>query len=106
MDKERLIKFLNLTTSSTDGEALSAIRKANIFLKENNINWEEIILLFDNKRNRITDKQYVEFAIINMNLKKECAYSDDLKERMRGYKNFIIFLFIIIVILIIGIIIK
>jgi hypothetical protein len=42
MDKNKLIKFLNLSTSSNDGEALSAIRKANIFLIENNLNWNTI----------------------------------------------------------------
>lgn len=43
--KTRLIKFLNLTSSDSDGEALSAIRFANTLLKKSGATWE--ILLAD-----------------------------------------------------------
>lgn len=38
-----VIKLLNLTTSNMDHEALSAVRKANIILKRNNINWDAVL---------------------------------------------------------------
>lgn len=38
-----LIKILNMTTSSSDGESLAAIRKANSFLSANNWTWEALI---------------------------------------------------------------
>ena len=43
MDLTRLIKLMNLTTSTFDGEALNAIRKANLLLAESNISWAEFI---------------------------------------------------------------
>lgn len=43
MDLEMLVKLLNLSTSSEDGEALSAIRHANKLIKKHNIPWEKII---------------------------------------------------------------
>jgi len=43
MDVTKLIKLMNLTTSTFDGEALNAIRKANLLLAESNISWAEFI---------------------------------------------------------------
>lgn len=43
LDRQRLIKLMNMTTSSNDGEALAAIRKANALLKVNGMNWSEFI---------------------------------------------------------------
>jgi len=43
MDITKLIKLMNLTTSTFDGEALNAIRKANLLLAESNISWAEFI---------------------------------------------------------------
>lgn len=43
LDKNRLIKFMMLTTSDQDGEALNALRRANKMLKEAKINWEELL---------------------------------------------------------------
>ncbi len=43
MDIIKFIKFMNLTTSSNDGETLNSIRKANELLKENNMTWTEFI---------------------------------------------------------------
>lgn len=39
LDKDRLAKLLNLTESEHDGEALSAIRKANELLRLHRMNW-------------------------------------------------------------------
>ena len=41
--KTILIKMLGMTTSSHDGEALVAIRKANALLVENNLNWDQLL---------------------------------------------------------------
>lgn len=38
-----LLKFLNLTNSDQDGEALTAIRKANAFLKANGWTWDMLL---------------------------------------------------------------
>ncbi len=43
MDHVRLTKLLMMTTSSHDGEALAAIRKANAILKEAGVNWQEFL---------------------------------------------------------------
>ena len=54
MDVTKLIKLMNLTTSTFDGEALNAIRKANLLLAESNISWIEFI-----KEKNITIKEIV-----------------------------------------------
>lgn len=41
MDMTLFIKLMGMTTSSHDGEALVAIRKANAMLVNDNLNWEE-----------------------------------------------------------------
>ena len=107
MNKEKLIKLLNLTSSSNDGEALSAIRKVNNYLADNNMRWEQFVDSFTHK-DQIEMRKFVkdEYTITNMNLKKERAYSDDLNGRIRGYQNFIKYLFIAVIILAIGLIIK
>lgn len=43
MDRNRLIKVLALTTSSNDGEALNAIRKANEIIKGEGLTWEQVL---------------------------------------------------------------
>jgi hypothetical protein len=43
LDKNKLRKLLDMTTSSHDGEILNAIKLANSQLKENNLTWEDII---------------------------------------------------------------
>lgn len=43
MNKDRIIKLLNLTTSDNDHEALSAIRSVNKLLKQNNQMWDDVI---------------------------------------------------------------
>lgn len=42
-DLERLIKVLGLTTSDQDGEALSAIRRANEILKRGGTTWAQLL---------------------------------------------------------------
>lgn len=39
-DKQRVLKLLNLTTSTNDHEALVAMRKANAILAENKMLWD------------------------------------------------------------------
>lgn len=41
--QDLLLKLLRLTESDTDGEALSAIRKANALLKANKWDWEKLL---------------------------------------------------------------
>lgn len=43
MNIELLIKVLNLTTSENDGEALSAMRKANAILKTHGVLWDSVL---------------------------------------------------------------
>jgi hypothetical protein len=43
MDKNRLIKLLNLTFSENDYEALAAIKAANKLLKEEKILWGDVV---------------------------------------------------------------
>jgi hypothetical protein len=43
IDRKRLLKLLELTTSQYDAEALAAIRRANATLRRANITWEELI---------------------------------------------------------------
>jgi len=40
---EKFIKLMGLTTSSNEGEALNAIRKANFLLAEANLAWDEFL---------------------------------------------------------------
>jgi hypothetical protein len=51
MDKVKLIKILNLTSSDIDGECLNAIRMANKLLKANNLRWEDLISAPVQKKN-------------------------------------------------------
>lgn len=43
IDCQRLIKLMMMTTSTVDGEALTAIRKANALLKTNGSDWNKFI---------------------------------------------------------------
>jgi hypothetical protein len=45
IDKSKLIKLLNLTTSSNDHEALQAIRFANKILENNKLTWDDLITI-------------------------------------------------------------
>lgn len=44
MDTSRLVKLLRLSSSDQDGEALSAIRKANALLRTAGIDWADILV--------------------------------------------------------------
>jgi len=105
MNKERLIKLLNLTSSSNDSEALSSIRKANILIKEDNSNWEEIINISRSLESFIK-RQDQEYAVLNMILLKERAYSQELKTNIHVLKNIIKYLLLLSIILISIIILK
>lgn len=41
--RKRLIKLLNMTSSTSDHEALSAVRRANELLKKEAVNWEQLV---------------------------------------------------------------
>jgi hypothetical protein len=43
LDRERLIKLLNLTGSEYDAEALSAIRRSNALLRRHRTTWAELL---------------------------------------------------------------
>lgn len=43
VDKAKLVKLLNLTTSEADNEALTALRLANKMIKEDNLTWAQIL---------------------------------------------------------------
>ena len=43
VDKTKLAKLLNLTTSEADNEALVALRLANKMIKEGNLTWDQIL---------------------------------------------------------------
>ncbi len=64
---EHLIRILNLTTSNYDGEALSAARRANEFLKSHEMRWADI--LFNNSLN--SKEKNIEILISESKLLKE-----------------------------------
>ena len=102
MDKYRLVKFLNLTSSKNDGEALSALRKANSLLKENNLVWENVIIEPTIPKQEVEEDQ----AISYMNIKKEQAFSTELKSEINALKKFRNFLLIIMILLFAAVILK
>lgn len=106
IDNLKILKLLELTSSPNDSEALSAIRKANGYLKNNNIRWEQYINLYIlSDKNNIKNVKN-EYAITEMNLRKERAYSQDLTERYILLKKLFKYLLFIIFVLVIAIILK
>jgi hypothetical protein len=57
MQQELFIKVLGMTTSTHDGEALAAIRKANELLKAAGVTWREYIEAVDITRKAKGGKQ-------------------------------------------------
>jgi len=47
LDKDRLIKLLNITASQHDAEVLVAIRMANALLRQNQTTWPELLGVVD-----------------------------------------------------------
>ncbi len=43
LDRDRLVKLLNLTDSRHDAEALAAIRKSNALLKQSGVTWGALL---------------------------------------------------------------
>jgi ABC-type nickel/cobalt efflux system permease component RcnA len=43
MDIEKFVKVISLTFSTSDGEALNAIKLCNEMLKKENLTWEDVI---------------------------------------------------------------
>ncbi len=101
MDKSKLIKFLELTASPNDGEALSAVRKANIFLRENKLNWVDFVkekpIEYKNTTTRASPN--IEKIFDNMCKGAEKAYSQELEKDINGFRNLSMYLSSIIVIL-------
>jgi hypothetical protein len=98
MYRSKLIKFLNLSNSPNESEAISAIRKAHTLLKENDLNWKELI------EESTTKELKEDNAILNMNFLKERAYSQELKDGIRNLKKFtkylIFFIFVLLIIIV------
>jgi len=102
MDNDRLVKLLNLSSSNNEGEAISAIKKANSLLKESNSSWEDIL-----KEKPETNKfDKIEYAILQRNLQKEISISRELKDELKFSKMILKYLGIFIIFLIIVIILK
>ncbi len=102
MDKQRLIKLLNLSSSKNEGEALSAIRKANLILDESKSDWEDIF----KGSPEINKSEREGYAILYYSLQKERAYSKELKDELKFLKMILKYLGIFIIFLIIVIILK
>ncbi len=43
MNIDKIVKLLNLTTSDSDGETLSAVRAANAILRKENKSWGDLL---------------------------------------------------------------
>jgi hypothetical protein len=103
MDKNKLIKFLNLSTSLNDGEALSAIRKANIFLKENNLNWETIFVEKSSENNKDLQTTYWKLKKTEQNSKET---SEEFRNRLKFATDVSKYLIVAVIVLIFLLIIK
>lgn len=53
-----LTKFMMLTSSESDGEALNALRRANALLKKNNLVWAEFLSSRTTPRARASQRTY------------------------------------------------
>lgn len=94
MDRLKLIKFLNLSSSANDSESLSAIKKANLYLKENNSSWSELL------KESVIKEAKDDYVILHRELLKERAYSQQLLDENKFSVKVIKYLLLIIVILI------
>ncbi len=97
MDKQKLIKLLNLSSSKNEGEALSAIRKANLILDESQSDWDDILKEPPEREG---------YAILYYNFQKERAYSKELKDELNFSKTILKYLGIFIIFLIVLLILK
>jgi len=79
--KNKIIKLLNLTTSSNDNEALSAIKKANKILNNLNMSWNDVLYNEGQKNtfNDLSDDQIYDFLIKKM---KSNHFKDRIAARM------------------------
>lgn len=102
MDKSKLIKLLNLTSSSNEDEAVSAMRKANSLLEESQLNWEKI--LKETPEIKRSDK--FDYAMTVRDLKIERNISRELRDEIKFSKMILKFLVFTIIVLIIIIIFK
>lgn len=57
LDKTRLAKILAMTTSDNDGEALSAIRRANEVIKGEGLQWHDVVCPASNVMNITIQRQ-------------------------------------------------
>lgn len=99
----KLIKILNLCTSDADGEALSALRKANSILKDNKMNWNDLLenksfsnnnsdkirrqceLRFQDKIDTLTRRYESEIFILEQALRKAKVDSKQGQESNQSY---------------------
>lgn len=102
MNRNKLIKLLNLTNSSHDKEAISAIKMANKLLFEEGKVWENVIIEPTIPKKEVDDDQ----VILYMNIKKEQAYSKEIKSEINALKKFRNFLLIVMIIFVIALILK
>ena len=50
VDRDRLIKLLNLTESAHDGESLNAIRASNALMRQSKMTWTDLIAVARHRR--------------------------------------------------------
>lgn len=76
MDKERLIKLLNLTQSPNDNEALAALRRVHKIFEKENVSWEKLFFSYscdkEATEGRLKDFiKYMQFALDNAKMPNE-----------------------------------
>ena len=100
MDKLKLIKILSLTTSSNDGEALSAIRKANEFIVANKLSWDTI---FIEPPKSVSNDDFTEMywqykKLIQLHNEEVKEYENTVKFSLKIIKNLILLILAMIVV--------
>lgn len=92
---EKVVKLLNLTQSDSDGEALSAMRKANALLRQDNKTWDEVILGQSHRRGeKVTRPSRPRAEKSSTSSASEMAlnimFTDLAKSRMPDYERTIV----------------
>lgn len=79
VNTEKLIKLLQLTTSTYNGEALNAIRKANEEIKKEKVTWDDVL---SNKR---SDNDFANSLLIQSLRSQLNELRNDRDEYKRDY---------------------
>lgn len=88
VDTERIRKLLNLTTSTFNGEALNAIRKANEELKRNGQTWDEVLeVKGGSKSTRSFADDFANKMLIESLRKQSLELRKEREEYKRDYWN-------------------